>query len=72
MNVFRTDPVENLNSYVMVHGGIDRHERLLDVEWMRDVVNAARDATDPSHIIDPEKQDAAIDKLRRVLRDRRY
>lgn len=37
-----TDPCENLRCYIMVHGGIDRHERLLDVEWIEDVIQAAR------------------------------
>lgn len=60
----RSDPVENINSYVMVHGGIDRSERLLDVEWIREVVDAARDVTNTFN----EDQDKAIDNLRKVVR----
>jgi hypothetical protein len=37
-----SNPVENLNTYVMIHGGIDRHERLLDVEWLKGVVEEAQ------------------------------
>jgi hypothetical protein len=36
-----TNPVENLRSYVMVHGGIDRQERLIDVEWVEMKVKLA-------------------------------
>lgn len=37
-----TDPIENLRCYIMVHGGLDRHERLLDVEYLEDVLKAAK------------------------------
>lgn len=36
-----SNPVENLKNYVMVHTGIDYNERLLDVEWVQDVIAAA-------------------------------
>lgn len=61
----RSDPVENLNSYVMVHGGIDRQERLLDIEWIRDVVNGVRELT---NTFGEEEQGKAIDKLRVLVR----
>lgn len=61
----RSDPVENLNSYVMVHGGIDRHERLLDIEWIREVVNAARELT---NTFGEAEQGKVIDNLRKVVR----
>lgn len=44
-----TDPIENLRCYIMVHGGLDRHERLLDVEYLEDVLKTAKAA-----IRDPE------------------
>lgn len=66
----RTNPVENLNAYVMVHGGVDRHERLLDVEWIRDVVKAAQAVADLAHLRDANDQQFHdnIDRLKEVLR----
>lgn len=61
----RSDPVENLNSYVMVHGGIDRQERLLDIEWVREVVSLARELT---NTFGEEEQGKVIDSLRKVVR----
>lgn len=60
-----TNPVENMRSYVMVHGGIDRDERLRDVEWLEDVVNAAMEV---SNSFSEEDQTKSIDKLKEALR----
>lgn len=59
----RTDPLENLASYVMVHGGIDRHDRLIDIEWLRDVLRAARGVCELDLTVG--QLDVAIDKLRK-------
>lgn len=56
----------NLTSYIMVHGGADRHERLLDVDWARAVIDLAREVCFTN--LDPEKQDKAIDEMRKALR----
>lgn len=60
-----SNPVENLRSYVMVHGGLDRTERLLDVEWIEDVVTAAREVTNS---FSQEEYDVSIPKLKAALR----
>ena len=58
--VRRSDPVENMRMYIMVHGGVDRHERLLDVDWLASLRAAATDVANG--------QTAAIDVLRSVLK----
>lgn len=37
-----TNPYENLNSYIMIRGGIDRHERMMDVEFFKDIADSAK------------------------------
>jgi hypothetical protein len=60
-----TDPMENLRSYVMVHGGIDREERLVDVEWVEDVIKAAKEV---GRSVTSDEYDASIKRLKEALR----
>ena len=58
-----TDPCENLRCYIMVHGGIDRHERLLDVEWIEEIVALAKEASGPDY----NDRSNALERLKRAL-----
>jgi len=59
-----------MRTYIMVHGGIDRHERLLDVEWIADVVESAQAVADFSHLRgSPDRRfHDNLDRLKEVLR----
>lgn len=63
-----TDPCENLRCYIMVHGGIDRHERLLDVEFIESLVRAANEVV-ASRAFMPETFNENIETLKGVLKD---
>lgn len=60
-----SDPIENIRSYVMVHGGVDRHERLIDVEWIQDVIQAAKEV---ARSVTDDEYDASIAKLKEALK----
>lgn len=60
-----SNPVENLRSYVMVHGGVDRDERLKDVEWVEDIIQAAKEV---ERSLEPSEYDVSIAKLKGALR----
>lgn len=62
-----TNPVENMRSYIYVHNGLDKDERLADVEWIEAVVDAARDLTNVFPL-EGDDLEVAIDKLRSALR----
>lgn len=63
-----TNPVENLRSYVMVHQGIDQHERIIDVEWIEGVIKQAKVVADLFLSDEPPEVIEAIESLREVLR----
>lgn len=35
-----TNPIENLRSYIMLKGGIQKDERMTDLEWAQDKIAA--------------------------------
>lgn len=63
-----TNPIENLRSYIMVHGGIDRHERLMDVEWVDQVIKAAKEVAAVVLVGEDNPLVHAIEALREELR----
>ncbi len=54
MHLRRSDPVENLNSYVHMHGGVDMDARMRDVEWVKELVVAAKAVINDPDITSPE------------------
>lgn len=59
----RSNPIENLRSYVMVQGGLQRHDRLLDIDWLNDLREAARRVS----VVSEAELSKAIADLKEVL-----
>jgi len=60
----RSNPVENLRAYIMVKGGVQRHDRLIDLDWLNDVLTAARRVSVVSEI----ELSKALAELREVFK----
>lgn len=64
-----TNPIENLRSYLMIHLGIDRDERMADVEYLADVVDSAEKMKQillELHM-DPATKPAIATRIRQVV-----